>query len=37
VIRIVTSVATSDAAIAKVARAEGLDVIALPSPRGRRP
>ena len=30
-------VATSDTAIARVARAEGLDVIALPNPRGRRP
>jgi len=30
-------IATSDTAIAHVARAEGLDVIALPNPRGRRP
>jgi PIN domain nuclease of toxin-antitoxin system len=30
-------VATSDAAIAKVARAEGVDVVALPNARGRRP
>jgi len=30
-------VATSDAAMARVARAEGLDVIALPNSRGRRP
>ena len=30
-------VATSDTAIARVARAEGLEVIALPNPRGRRP
>ena len=30
-------VATSDTAIARVARAEGLGVIALPNPRGRRP
>jgi uncharacterized protein with PIN domain len=30
-------VATSDTAIARVARAEGLDVIALPNPRGRQP
>ena len=30
-------VATSDTAIARVARAEGLEVIALPNARGRRP
>lgn len=30
-------VATSDSAVARIARAEGLDVIALPNPRGRRP
>lgn len=30
-------VATSDTAVARVARAEGLGVIALPNPRGRRP
>ena len=31
------AVATSDAALARVARAEGLDVLALPNARGRRP
>jgi uncharacterized protein with PIN domain len=31
------SVATSDRAVALVARAEGLDVLALPNSRGRRP
>ncbi len=30
-------IATSDSAIAHVARAEGIEVIALPNPRGRRP
>lgn len=30
-------IATSDTAIAHVARAEGIEVIALPNPRGRRP
>lgn len=30
-------IATSDTAIARVARAEGLDVIGLPNARGRRP
>jgi rRNA-processing protein FCF1 len=31
------AVATSDSAVAHVARAEGLDVLALPNARGRRP
>ena len=31
------TVATSDRAVALVARAEGLDVLALPNARGRRP
>ena len=31
------TVATSDRAVAHVARAEGLDVLALPNARGRRP
>lgn len=31
------AVATSDRALARVARAEGLDVLALPNSRGRRP
>ncbi len=30
-------IATSDSAVARVARAEGLGVIGLPNPRGRRP
>lgn len=30
-------IATSDSAIAHVARAEGIEVMALPNPRGRRP
>jgi uncharacterized protein with PIN domain len=30
-------IATSDSAIADVARAEGIEVISLPNPRGRRP
>jgi predicted nucleic acid-binding protein len=30
-------IATSDAAVVRVARAEGLDVLALPDSRGRRP
>jgi predicted nucleic acid-binding protein len=31
------TIATSDSAVARVARAEGLDVLALPNARGRRP
>ena len=31
------AVATSDRAVARIAREEGLEVLALPNPRGRRP